>query len=124
MPHTTTDLAEVEFNALEVAVGHTIKVVTFLQEYSYLTVGLFALQVLMVWFVFNYHKQHLDDHAFFIEHIDVAGRFTVKTYDMYCWLCMTVAPFGFLVILFTCLTRFNTRIFISVFGTKRLKTKL
>lgn len=119
-----TPFPNIELNLFERLVQQTAAFLTVFHDYSFIFVSLYGLQVLIVWLLFNYHRHILNDHDFFMTNIDIAGRFTVKTYDMFMWLCTAFAPCGFCLICYSLLTRFSTRKFVKTFGTKRLKTNL
>lgn len=107
-----------EYTLFEQFVALTDSIWWFAEQHPMIGVSISAFSVLANWALFRYHLAALAEHDFLMQNLEVAGRFSRPTYDMWMWAAVAGGPFGLVVIAFTLVTQAKTVPFLACFGIK------
>jgi hypothetical protein len=108
----------VDYTLFERFVALTDNIWWFAEHHPYLGATVTALSALANWWIFRYHLAAMDEPGFLINNIDVAGRFSRPTYDMWMAVALVGAPIGLTVVAFSMATQMRTIPFLACFGIR------
>lgn len=112
------DYGDLSLNLFEQFVDLTDGIFLFLSEYSFFTVGMGSLSIVINWALFYHHRNKITDHEFFFNNISITGRFEKPVYEMWSWIATAFLPIGLMVIAYSMFTGFKSLPFIATFGVK------
>lgn len=111
-------MVSIELTLFERFVEATEALWLFLEQHHQAVLLIYLMIAVSNWITFRYHYAAMFEPRFVMTNLEIAGRFSKPSYDMWKWLSVSFVPFGSAVVVFTIVTCAKSQPFLAAFGIK------